>query len=141
MNHLLAADVLLLIHVLFVLFVVGGLVLVYVGGAHDWDWVRNPWFRSVHLLYVSVVVVQAWLGRICPLTDWEMAFRSRAGDAVYSGGFIAHWLQTLLYYEAPAWVFAVCYTLFAALVVYSWIRVPPRGFGARRGDTASRERK
>lgn len=42
---------------------------------------------------------------------------------------IAHWLQTLLYYDAPAWVFVVCYTLFGLLVVGSWFSVRPRRFG------------
>jgi len=61
-----------------------------------------------------------------------MALRSRGGDAVYSGGFIAHWMETLLYYEAPLWAFTVCYTAFGLLVVASWIIVRPRPL-ARRG--------
>ncbi len=58
-----------------------------------------------------------------------MSLRYRAGDMVYSGSFISHWLETLLYYRAPAWVFAVAYTLFGALVVASWYFVRPRPFG------------
>jgi hypothetical protein len=58
-----------------------------------------------------------------------MAFRERAGDAAYTGSFISHWLETLLYYNAPPWVFVVCYTAFGALVVVSWIWVPPRKAG------------
>ena len=75
------------------------------------------------------------------MTMLEMALRSRAGDAVYSGSFIAHWMETLLYYEAPLWVFAICYTAFGLLIVASWIIVRPRRFvrrvGANRaGDAA-----
>ncbi|MDX1519913.1 MAG: DUF2784 domain-containing protein [Gammaproteobacteria bacterium] len=125
---LLAADAILLIHVLFVLFVVLGLFLIIAGRLCCWHWVRNPWFRLVHLFAIVFVVVQAWLGRICPLTTLEMSLRSRAGDAVYPGSFVAHWLQALLYYQAPLWVFAVIYTVFAALVAASWIWVRPRPF-------------
>jgi len=125
---LLVADAILLLHVLFVAFVVVGLALIFAGRALSWSWVRNPWFRIAHLAAIGVVVVQSWLGVICPLTTWEMALRSRAGDATYSGSFISHWLETILYYQAPAWVFVVCYTALGALVVASWFWVRPRLF-------------
>ena len=126
---LLAADALLLSHVLFVAFVVLGLALILVGKPLGWAWIRNPWFRLIHLAAIGVVVLQSWIGVICPLTNWEMALRERAGAAVYSGAFISHWLESILYYRAPAWVFTVCYTVFAAAVVASWFWIRPRGFG------------
>jgi len=126
---LLAADALLFSHVLFVTFVVLGLALILAGKWYDWAWVRNPWFRVAHLAAIGVVVIQSWVGAICPLTAWEMALRERAGAVAYSGSFISHWLETILYYRAPAWVFIVCYTAFAGLVIASWFWIPPRRFG------------
>lgn len=126
--YALAADLLLLGHFLLALFVVLGLVLVFVGKFRSWAWVRNPWIRTAHLLAVIVVVAQAWLGVVCPLTRWEMALRVKAGEASYQGAFMAHWLHRLLYYQAPPWVFVVAYTAFGALVLYSWLLVRPRGF-------------
>lgn len=129
--YLLAADLLLFSHVLFVAFVVLGLALILIGKLFDWTWVRNPWFRTTHLAAISIVVLQSWVGLICPLTTWEMSLRERAGDAVYSGSFIAHWLESLLYYQAPAWMFTVCYTVFAIAVAASWFWVRPRSFDRR----------
>lgn len=126
--YLISADAILLLHALFVAFVVGGLILVFAGRAAGWSWVRNPWFRVTHLAAVAVVVIQSWLSIICPLTTVEMTLRNRAGDASYTGSFIAHWLEAALYFQAPAWVFIVCYTAFGALVVASWIWVRPRSF-------------
>ncbi len=126
MSDLLVADLLLLAHVCFVIFVLSGLVLVITGKFLSWSWVRNRWFRIVHLCCIGVVVIQSWFGIICPLTTWEMAFRAKAGDATYAGSFISHWLGELLYYQAPAWVFVVAYTMFFALVLLSWIWVRPR---------------
>jgi len=126
--YLLVADLLLFGHVVFVAFVIFGLVLILVGKLLDWTWVRNPWFRIVHLAAIGIVALQSWIGVICPLTIWETAFRERAGEVAYSGAFIAHWLETLLYYQAPAWVFTVCYTVFAVIVVASWFWVRPRRF-------------
>ena len=132
----LAADLILATHVAFVGFVVVGLLLIVCGGLRGWPWIRNPWFRALHLLAIALVVVQAWLGMICPLTTWEMSLRKRAGDAVYGGTFIEHWLQKLLYIQAPFWMFVVGYTVFGALVVGSWIWLRPRPFrfSRCRGD-------
>jgi hypothetical protein len=124
--YLLAADAMLVLHVLFVAFVVAGLVVILAGGLLKWSWVRNRAFRIAHLVAIGIVVLQSWFGMICPLTTIEMTLRARAGDATYAGSFIAHWLESLLYYQAPAWVFAVCYTAFGALVVGSWFWVRPR---------------
>ena len=125
---MLAADAILLLHVIFVAFVVFSLVFILVGKVLDWSWVRNPWFRTAHLSAIALVVVQSWFDIICPLTTWEMALRSKAGGAVYTDSFIAHWLQTVLFYEAPMWVFVVNYTVFATAVLASWYFVRPRPF-------------
>lgn len=126
MFYRLAADAMLLGHVLYVAFVVLGLLAVVVGGFRGWAWVRNPWFRWLHLAAIGIVVLQSWLGITCPLTIWEMALRERAGDTVYEGAFIAHWLNRLLYYQAPEWVFVLVYTGFGSLVAASWYWVRPR---------------
>lgn len=124
--YLIAADTILLIHSLFVAFVVFGLILIFTGRLLAWSWVRNFWFRSAHLVAIGVVVLQSWLGVICPFTLWEMALRAKAGDAVYAGSFVSHWLGKLLYYQAPAWIFMLGYTLFGMLVIASWYWVRPR---------------
>lgn len=133
-GYRLAADALLLLHALFVAFVVLTVPLVLLGRWRRWAWVRNPWLRLVHLLAIGVVVAQAWLGMVCPLTTWEMALRARSGEAVYAGSFVAHWLGALLYYSAPAWVFTALYTAFALLVAATWLWVPPRSLRGRSMD-------
>lgn len=124
---LLLADSILVVHVLFVCFVVFGLVAVYLGYVLNWLWVRNLRFRLLHLAAISLVVLQSWLGVICPLTIWEMALRKQAGAETYAGSFIQHWLHQLLYYTAPEWVFIVLYSVFGLLVLVSWLLVRPKG--------------
>lgn len=124
--HLAAADAVLVVHALFVVFVAGGLACIYLGGLLRWSWVRDRTFRLAHLAAVAVVVGQSWLGMICPLTHVEMALRRAAGDATYPGAFVAHWVERWLYIEAPAWVFIAAYTVFGAMVAASWFIVPPR---------------
>ena len=126
--YLITADALLVIHTLFVGFVIFGLILIFIGKWRGWNWVSHFWFRLGHLLAIAIVVLQSWLGIICPLTIWEMNLRTMAGDQTYKGAFIAHWLGQLLYYRAPDWVFVLLYTTFGALVVASWFWVRPRRY-------------
>ncbi|HSM21519.1 MAG TPA: DUF2784 domain-containing protein [Rubrivivax sp.] len=134
--YALLADAVLVLHACVVLFVAGGLLLVLVGNWRGWRWVNRPWFRVAHLAAIGVVVAESWLGITCPLTTLEWWLRARAGRAPPEASFIAHWLQTLLFYEAPGWVFALAYTAFGALVAAAWWRFPPTwGRGGRSGGS------
>lgn len=120
------ADLVLLLHFGVVLFVVGGLILVWLGNRRAWRWVNHPGFRLLHLAAIAVVVAESWLGITCPLTVWEAWLRQQTGNAGYATGFIEHWVQRALFYEAPSWVFTLAYSLFGALVAWTWWRFPPR---------------
>lgn len=124
--HALLADAVLVLHAGIVLFVVGGLVLVLLGNRRGWCWVNRPGFRVAHLVAIAVVVAESWLGVACPLTTLEVWLRARAGAAAYETSFVAHWLQHLLFYEAPSWVFTLAYTGFGLLVAAAWWAYPPR---------------
>ena len=130
------ADAVLTLHFCIVAFVVGGLVLTIIGNLGAWRWVNNLSFRIAHLVAIAVVVAQAWAGATCPLTSLEMWLRANARAATYSGSFIEHWLQRLLYYEAPTWVFTLGYSLFGLLVAATWWRFPPAGKHSSRGTDA-----
>jgi hypothetical protein len=129
--YLSLADAVLVLHVAIVVFVVGGLVAIIAGNLRDWRWVNALWFRSAHLAAILVVVAEAWLGAVCPLTTLEMRLRAKAGAATYAGSFIGHWLQRMLYYDAPPWAFTLGYTIFALAVVATWWYFPPE---SRRRD-------
>jgi hypothetical protein len=124
--HQVLADVVLAVHAAFVVFVVAGLIVVIAGNLQHWQWVNRMWFRIAHLLAIAVVAAQAWLGQACPLTRLELWLRARAGQAVYDTSFVQYWLERLLYYQAPGWVFTLVYTLFGLAVVVCWWRYPPQ---------------
>lgn len=140
-TFVLIADGVLFLHVMVVVFVVVGLILILIGGVLNWKWVRNPWLRLTHLICIAVVVMQAWAGVVCPLTTLEMWLRQQAGEVTYSGSFIAHWLDSILYYDLPAWIFTLIYTAFGSLVLLSWFWVKPRSLfspktvSSRQGNT------
>lgn len=129
------ADLVLALHAAVVVFVIAGLVLVVVGNLRGWQWVNARCFRLAHLAAIALVAAEAWLGITCPLTALEMWLRRQAGAATYHGSFIEHWLQRLLYYDAPAWVFTLGYTVFGLLVLAAWLYFPP---GAQCRDRQGR---
>lgn len=126
------ADAVLVVHFAVVVFVIGGLAAVIAGNLRHWRWVNRPGFRVAHLAAIGFVVLQAWLGAVCPLTWLESWLRVQAGQGAYSASFIEYWIQKILFYEAPTWVFVAVYSAFLLVVIASWIRFPP-SFG-RRGD-------
>ncbi|MEK7819876.1 MAG: DUF2784 domain-containing protein [Pseudomonadota bacterium] len=126
MNYGALADAVGLVHAAVVLFVVGGLALIGAGWARGWRWTRGISFRLAHLLAVAVVVLQTWLGQLCPLTLWENSLRQLARQEGVGESFVAHWLERLLYWRFPSWVFLAAYTVFGALVLATLIGYPPR---------------
>jgi len=115
------ADLILVVHFCFVLFVVVGLFLIWLGVARGWRWVRNFWFRITHLAAMLFVAGESVVGLVCPLTAWEDALRGRGAEA----SFIQRWVGRLLYYDFPGWVFIMAYLLFALAVVITFIRIKP----------------
>lgn len=126
MNYQNAANLVLMLHVGVVLFITGGLLAIVAGNLLHWRWVNAPGFRVAHLGAIGCVLAESWLGLACPLTTLENALRLQARGTGYSGGFIAHWLQAVLYYQAPPWVFGLAYSVFGALVLAVWFRYPVR---------------
>jgi len=109
------------VHFAFVLFVVGGLALIWFGAAAGWAWVRNFWFRVAHLGAIVFVAGEALAAVWCPLTLWEDALRGVHGEK----SFVARWIHRLMFYDFPEWVFTAAYVLFALVVVASWRFVRP----------------
>jgi len=119
------ADAVLVLHASIVAFIVIGLLLILIGGFRNWTWTVNPWFRVAHLVGIGIVVLQSWFGVLCPLTTFETWLRQQAGSLTYKESFIQFWLQEILFYQAPSWVFAVAYTAFGLLVLLTWLKFPP----------------
>ncbi len=120
--RLLLADFILFVHFAFVLFVVAGLPLIWIGAVAGWRWIRSFRYRVTHLAAILIVSAEAAAGIWCPLTLWEDALRGTTPDK----SFIARWIHALLFYDLPAWVFTVAYFSFAALVALTWWRIPPQ---------------
>ncbi|MDD2762082.1 MAG: DUF2784 domain-containing protein [Methylomonas sp.] len=83
----LAADGVILLHLAFIGFVVLGAALAF----------RWRWMPVIHLPAAAWGVYIEWTRGICPLTYLENALRRRAGQAGYDGGFIEHYVLSIIY--------------------------------------------
>lgn len=126
MLWLVAADLVTLIHAAYVAFVVIGLAAILIGWAAGWAWVRNRYFRIVHVAMILLVCCEALIGATCPLTIWENMLRVKGGESGYSRDFVGYWLDSLIFYQAPLWVFTTAYLTFGAVVVLAFWLVPMR---------------
>lgn len=81
------ADLVVVLHLAFVVFVVAGGAL-----AFRWRWM--PWVHLPAAAWGALIEFQGW---VCPLTPLEVALRRRAGQAGYAGGFVEHYLLPVLY--------------------------------------------
>jgi len=81
------ADLVVVVHLLFIGFVVGGVFLA-------WRWPRVVWAHIPAVVYGALV---EFAGFTCPLTLLENDLRQRAGQAGYRGGFIGHYLVKVIY--------------------------------------------
>ncbi len=126
MSHL--ADLIVVVHLAYVLFVVGGMALILIGIVLRWSWIRNFWFRAAHLAAIGLVVLESLFGVMCPLTRWENQLRGEEGSAT---SFIGRLVHAIMFFNLPEWFFTVTYCLFGAAVVLAFIIAPPRGFGRK----------
>ena len=121
---MLLADIVLIIHCLFVLFVVGSLPLIWVGWWLKYGFVHNRWFRMIHLAAILFVVSESLAGVVCPLTAWENSLRQVETDH----SFIQYWLHRILFYNFSEGVLTAIYLIFAGLVAgtFKWVPVNNR---------------
>ena len=81
------ADLIVVFHLLFIVFAVGGGLLVI-------RWPRLIWLHAPAVTWAVLVEVNSWQ---CPLTRWENLFRERYGADGYEGGFIDQYLLAIIY--------------------------------------------
>jgi len=134
------ADLVAAVHLAYVAFAVGGVVLTLAGALLRWRWVRNPVFRLAHLACVLFVAVEAVLGVVCPLTRWEHDLRVEAGQRMWSRegreedlSFVGRLIHDVLYYDVSQATLNRAYVVFGGLVLLIYLAVRPRALRGARG--------
>lgn len=122
------ADLVLALHLAVIAFNVLGLAAIPLGARLGWRWVRIRWWRILHIASWALVAAQALLGRACFLTIWQDALAGAGPEPP----LIARWVNSLIYWPLPIWVFGAMYlVLFAAVLALWWLAPPEPGVGHR----------
>jgi hypothetical protein len=102
------ADAVVVVHLAFIAFVA-------IGGLLAWRWPKLLWAHVPAVVWSAGIVT---IGYSCPLTTLEDELRSRAGEHVYPGGFVARYLDNVVY---PDRFKAVARVVVGLLVIIGWI--------------------
>jgi hypothetical protein len=119
-----AADVVVFVHMAYVLFVVLGLVAVVTGYLWGWQWVRNRSFRLLHLGMIGIVVVESLMAITCPLTTLEDYLRNAGGHTVTEGSFVGRLAHEVIFFDVSPQFFTLIYCAFGGLVLAALLLVP-----------------
>lgn len=125
MIHRLLADVVLVLHLAFVVFVVLGGLLVL-------RWPRLAWIHVPVALYGALIEFIGW---VCPLTPLENDLRQRGGEAGYEGGFVEHYVLALLYPSGLSHEMQIALGVLVLLVNGAVYTLVYRRFRRGRGGT------
>jgi hypothetical protein len=116
------AEFILAAHIAIILFNIFGLIAIPLGGLCGWRFVRVRWWRLLHLILLGIVALQAVVGRACILTLLQAAAADAAANPT---PLIVGWVNRLIYWPLPLWVFAALYlVVFGYALALLWL-VPP----------------
>jgi hypothetical protein len=124
MDGNMAADLVLLVHALWVIFMVGGIVFTFAAWFRKslFEWAR---FRTAHLLGLLFTASMGIFGWNCPLTNLESALRSEGSKAAYPGSFLAYYLDKVVYWEITQSTITALTIVLALFVVVTYLVRPP----------------
>jgi len=139
--YTLLADLIVIVHLFYVLFAVGGEAAILAGAPFRWTFIRQPLFRIAHLAAVGLVAAEAALGVACPLTEWEYNLRQLAGQTVeYNISFMARLARLIVFHDLPPRFFTVLHVGFGVLVVLTVVLIPPHFGKKKQARQAGRSR-
>ncbi len=122
--YALLSDVVVVIHFLYALTIIVGLVLIYAGKFLKWRFVRNPVFRLIHITMIMIVAFESIFHIECPLTYIEYKLLSLAKIHHQNTPFIAGFVNKILFWNLPNEFFDILYIGIAVVILLSFVIVP-----------------
>ena len=115
------SEIVLLLHFSIFLFMILSFILIPYGYYQNWEWVKNIYFRSIHLILMGIILIETILGFMCPLTILENFLRAdKKIDNIFSK--IIH---QIMYWDFTNYQFIILYLLSLSYIIFLWFSFRP----------------
>ena len=119
--NILFSEIILLLHLLIFLFITLSFILIPIGYFQKWKWVKNKYYRSIHLILMGIISIETILGFMCPLTILENYFR----DDIKVDNKLTEIAHQILYWDLPNYQFIILYILSFSYLIFLWFFFKP----------------
>jgi MFS family permease len=120
------AEVVMYVHLAYICGVVFGQLAILIGIVCGWRWIRNPWFRVIHLIMIAIPTYETIQNVDCPLMTLEDHLRREAGQpSLEEGSFVARWLG-YMQVNMPEWAYTPMFIGLGIMVAVTFVLAPPR---------------
>ena len=125
MSYRLLADLIVVVHFAWILFMLVGFILTLRGFFHK-EFFERWLSRTLHLFGIAYVSILAMMGKYCPLTIWENTLRAKYDPSLtYAGSFMIHYIEKLVYPDINPLIIRIPTTFIAVFTVVIFIIRPP----------------
>ncbi len=120
------ADMLIVIHFIWIVFMIWVFLKTIISVIKkNYKFLNNVIIRTLHLLGIFLVAIFIIIDKPCPITIWENKFRMLAGETVYKGSFIVHYIEKLVYPDVPPYIVEIPSILIGLITVIFYIFIFP----------------
>ena len=119
--NIIFSEIVLLFHFCVFLFVILSFFLIPLGYYQKWDWVKNKYYRLIHLILMVIIFIETILGFMCPLTLLENFLRNN----IEINNKITQIIHQIMYWDLPTYQFIILYLLSLLYLIFLWFFFKP----------------
>ena len=119
--NILLYEIVLLFHFCIFLFITLSFLLIPIGYYQKWEWVKNRYYRLIHLILMGIIFIETILGFICPLTTLENFLR----NDIEINNKITQIIHQIMYWDLPTYQFITLYLLSLLYLIFLWFFFKP----------------
>ena len=119
--NIIFSKIVLLFHFSIFLFITISFILIPLGYYKKWKWVKNKYFRLIHLILMGIIFIETILGFMCPLTILENFLRNN----IEINNKITQIIHQIMYWDLPTYQFIILYLFSLLYLIFLWIFFKP----------------
>ena len=119
--NIIFSEIVLLFHFSIFLFMILSFILIPLGYHKKWKWVKNKYYRLIHLVLMGIIFIETILGFMCPLTILENFLR----NDIKINNKITQIIHQIMYCDLPTYQFITLYLLSLSYLIFLWFFFKP----------------